>query len=224
MFRFAPLAALTLGLTVGLLTLPAAPAHAGEPIHVDGNVTPPVKISAPAPQYTQEARDAQLQGVVIMQTVIDHQGNVANVKILKDLPMGLGEQAKKAVSEWKFEPATLNDEPVDVYYNLTVNFRLDSKKKALNVTGDVQKPVKISAPAPEYTAEAKEARIQGVVIAQVIITKDGDVTDVKILKDLPMGLGQQAQEALSKWKFEPATLNGEPVDVYYNLTLNFRLE
>lgn len=94
----------------------------------------------------------------------------------------------------------------------------------IHVGGDVSKPEKISAPQPQYTEIARKARIQGVVIVQAIIDKDGNVTNVKVLKPLPMGLSEQAVEAIKKWKFSPATLNGKPVDVYYNLTVNFRLQ
>lgn len=94
----------------------------------------------------------------------------------------------------------------------------------IHVGGDVKAPNKISAPQPQYTEIARKARIQGVVIVQAIINKQGDVTDVKVLKGLPMGLDQAAVEAIRKWKFEPATLNGKPVDVYYNLTVNFTLQ
>ena len=61
---------------------------------------------------------------MIVQAIIDKEGNVTNVKLLKSLPMGLGEEASKAVRNWKFKPATLNGKPVDVYYNLTVTFTL----------------------------------------------------------------------------------------------------
>jgi protein TonB len=94
----------------------------------------------------------------------------------------------------------------------------------IHVGGDVAAPTKINAPQPQYTEIARKARIQGVVIVQAIINKQGNVTDVKVLKGLPMGLDQSAVEAIRKWKFEPATLNGKPVDVYYNLTVNFTLQ
>jgi len=106
--------------------IPDAPpaAEPEGPIHVGGDVKAPDKIEAPQPQYTEIARKARVQGVVIVQAIIDKTGNVTNVKVLKGLPMGLEEEAVKAIKRWKFKPATLNGKPVDVYYSLTVNFRL----------------------------------------------------------------------------------------------------
>ena len=100
------------------------PSEPEGPIHVGGDVSPPEKISAPQPQYTEIARKARIQGVVIVQAIIDKDGNVTNVKLLKGLPMGLGEAALDAIKKWRFRPATLNGKPVAVYYNLTVNFQL----------------------------------------------------------------------------------------------------
>jgi protein TonB len=100
------------------------PAEPEGPIRVGGDVKPPEKLVAPSPQYTEIARKARIQGVVIVEAIIDKQGNVTNVKILKGLPMGLDQAAAEAVQKWKFKPATLNGKPVAVIYNLTVNFRL----------------------------------------------------------------------------------------------------
>ncbi len=101
------------------------PAAEGVTHFVEGDVIKPIKISVAQPQYGQWARKSRIQGVVILQAIIDKRGNVANVKILKGLPLCLSEQAIKAVRQWKFQPASLNGEPVDVYYNLTINFRLE---------------------------------------------------------------------------------------------------
>ncbi|MCB1101000.1 MAG: energy transducer TonB [Kiritimatiellae bacterium] len=57
-----------------------------------------------------------------------------------------------------------------------------------------------------------------------MIDKGGNVTDAKVLKGLPMGLDEKAIEAIKTWTFKPATLHGNPVSVYYNLTVNFRLQ
>jgi periplasmic protein TonB len=100
------------------------PVEPDGPIRVGGDVTRPEKISGPNPQYTEIARKARIQGVVIVEAIIDKGGNVTNVRVLKPLPMGLDQAAVDAVQNWKFKPATLNGKPVDVYYNLTVNFRL----------------------------------------------------------------------------------------------------
>jgi TonB family protein len=94
------------------------------PILVGGDVKPPERVYAPQPTYTEIARKARIQGVVIVQAIIDREGNVTNVKVLKGLPMGLEEAAVEAMKQWKFKPATLNGRPVTVYYNLTVNFKL----------------------------------------------------------------------------------------------------
>jgi protein TonB len=57
--------------------------------------------------------------------VIDRQGNVTEARVLKGLPFGLDHAALAAIRQWKFQPGTLNGQPVPVYYNLTVNFRIE---------------------------------------------------------------------------------------------------
>jgi protein TonB len=93
----------------------------------------------------------------------------------------------------------------------------------LRVGGDVKAPVKISSVDPTYPEVARKARIAGIVIVECTINKNGDVTDVRVLKPLPFGLDQAAVDAVRRWKFRPGTLNGQPVDGLYNLTVNFKL-
>ena len=109
-----------------IFDIPAGPppSEPEGPIHVGGDVQAPVRKYSPQPSYTEIARKARVQGVVIVQAIIDKQGNVTNVKVLKGLPMGLDKSAADTIKSWRFEPATLNGKPVDVYYNLTVNFTL----------------------------------------------------------------------------------------------------
>ncbi len=94
------------------------------PFQVGGNVRAPEKIYFPQPNYTEEARMARIQGIVILQTIIDVDGSVKNVKVLKDLTLGLTESAVETVKTWKFKPATRNGEPVPVYFHLQIRFSL----------------------------------------------------------------------------------------------------
>lgn len=95
------------------------------PLRVGGDVKAPVTSRRVEPEYTETARAARVAGVVVVEAIIDKQGNVDAVKVVKDLPMGLGAEAVKAVKQWKFKPGTLNGEPVAVIFNLTVNFKLN---------------------------------------------------------------------------------------------------
>ena len=94
------------------------------PVRVGGDVKPPVSIVRVEPTYTEIARKARIEGIVIIEAIIDRNGNVSDARVLKPLPMGLDQAALEAVKRWKFRPGTLNNQPVPVIYNLTVNFRL----------------------------------------------------------------------------------------------------
>lgn len=76
---------------------------------------------------------------------------------------------------------------------------------------------------PEYAESARRDRIQGTVVLQVKVSKDGRGTDIKVLKSVGHGLDEAAIKAVSQWKYQPATLNGEPVEVVTQVTVNFRL-
>lgn len=109
----------------GSESIPAIPGGMGRwPMKVGGGVLPPQKIYTPQPVYTEEARLGRIQGVVILEAIIDEKGTVQQVKVLKGLPMGLSESAAKTAREWTFKPATLEGRPVPVYFNLTVRFSL----------------------------------------------------------------------------------------------------
>jgi len=111
----------------GILTLPAVappPPRPPAPVRVTGEIRPPERVFSPSPVYTEVARAARLQGIVILDAVIETDGSVTDVSVLRGLPLGLSEAAVDAVSRWKFRPATLNDRPVAVIYTLTIYFEL----------------------------------------------------------------------------------------------------
>lgn len=100
----------------------------------------------------------------------------------------------------------------------------DYHYEALRVGGNVTKPRKIYGPQPVYTEKARKSRVQGIVIVEAIIGRDGCVNNMHVLRGLPDGLDGAALMALSNWVFDPGTLDGRPVKVYYTLTVNFQVQ
>ena len=75
---------------------------------------------------------------------------------------------------------------------------------------------------PVYPPVAQAARVQGVVILEAVIGPDGRVTDVSILRSVPL-LDDAAIEAVRQWEYTPTLLNGVPVPVIMTVTVNFQL-
>jgi len=101
------------------------PPPADEAIPYRPEMARPRIVTRVEPHYTEMARKARLQGTVIVSAVIDVDGRVRDVQILKRLGMGLDAEAADAVAQWRFTPATLNGRPVKVLYTLTVNFAVN---------------------------------------------------------------------------------------------------
>lgn len=93
----------------------------------------------------------------------------------------------------------------------------------LRVGGDVSAPVAISQVPPAYPMMARSARVEGDVVLEAVIRRDGTVGDIKVVRGLRMGCTEAAIEALKRWRFRPGERNGVPVDVYYTLTVGFKL-
>ncbi len=91
---------------------------------VGGNVSAPIPIYKPEPAYSEEARKAKYQGTVVLWIIVDAQGSVHDVRVVKPLGLGLDEKAVEAVKTWKFKPATRNGVPVPVRVMVEVSFRL----------------------------------------------------------------------------------------------------
>jgi protein TonB len=92
--------------------------------HVGGEVSSPVAIFEPEAEFSDEARRAKFQGVVVVYLIVDAQGNPQNVKVSQSLGMGLDEKAIEAVRKYKFKPAMYHGKAVPVPINIEVNFRL----------------------------------------------------------------------------------------------------
>jgi protein TonB len=96
------------------------------------------------------------------------------------------------------------------------------KVEAVRVGGQIKEPKKLKDVKPTYPDIAKQARVQGVVILECTISPAGKVSDVKVLRGIPL-LDQAAIDAVKQWVYTPTLLNGVPVPVIMTVTVNFKL-
>ncbi len=93
--------------------------------------------------------------------------------------------------------------------------------------GGVTNPVKLEEfyVQPNYPELARQARLEGTVILQVVIQKDGSVSEPQILRvdKSSLGFEQAAIDAVTKWRYKPAEQNGKPVAVYLTVNVQFSL-
>jgi TonB family protein len=92
------------------------------------------------------------------------------------------------------------------------------------LTPGIREPEIITKSLAPYTAEAKQARVEGVVVMQGILENNGTISDVMVLKGIGYGMDEAAAKAVRTWKFVPAQLNGQPVSVRIHVEMSFRLD
>jgi TonB family protein len=93
-----------------------------------------------------------------------------------------------------------------------------------SIGNGVKAPAPLVQPLPPYTEEARKMRIEGIVLLQAIIRKDGTVDSFKIIRGLGYGLDESAVNTIAtKWRFKPGTLGGNPVDVPTRIEVRFLL-
>jgi periplasmic protein TonB len=115
--------AMTVGIHLEPPLPPAPPSAPAKPVRLSTGMQAPRKIHDAAPAYPAVARTARVEGVVILEAVIDAAGSVESVRVLRSIPL-LDRAAIDAVRQWKFTPTLLNGAPVPIVMTVTVDFRL----------------------------------------------------------------------------------------------------
>jgi TonB family protein len=91
---------------------------------VGNGVSAPAVLRKVEADYSEDARRQRLQGVVVVQFVIDEQGVPENLKVTRSLDAGLDQKAVEAVAKWRFSPAMKDGKAVPVIVSVEVNFHL----------------------------------------------------------------------------------------------------
>jgi protein TonB len=96
--------------------------------------------------------------------------------------------------------------------------------KDVYVIGEIESPEQLHYVRPLYTEMARRARVEGLVIVKAIIDKEGAVTNLEVLKGLPLGLSEEALKAVRQWRYKPSAVDGMPVNVMLTVSVHFNLQ
>jgi periplasmic protein TonB len=94
--------------------------------------------------------------------------------------------------------------------------------KRVRVSQGVAQGLLVHKVVPEYPFVAKEAHIQGAVVLQALIAKNGSIENVQVVSGPPQ-LASAAVQAVKQWRYKPYYLNGQPVEVQTMIDVNFSL-
>jgi TonB family protein len=210
---------------------------------------PPVDLSPAAAQgllvktvppiYPPLARQARIQGTVVLLIVIGKAGEVRDVRLMSGHPM-LAPAAIKAVKQWKYQPYQQGGQAIEVATNVSVSFRLPeagfvsqpaygvdsplirSDEGVVPVSEFQMRQLRTEKVEPVYPALAVQARIQDTVVLEVQVNAAGDVENVKLVSGHPL-LVKVSIEAVKQWKYSPYVQNGNGTPFVGVVRLNFTM-
>jgi TonB family protein len=187
-----------------------------------GDILPPKLIKIVKPVYPEIAKQAQVEGVVILEATTDIYGRVINTKILRSIPL-LDQAAIDAVRQWIYEPMIIDGKPRGVIFTVTCTFERDEEDEPVRAIGDIKPPKLIKMVKPVHPEIAKQAKVEGVVILEATTDVYGRVVNTKILRSIPL-LDQAAIDAVRQWIYEPMIIDGKPKGVIFTVTVVFELD
>ena len=220
------------GVTGGVMSPEELQKYEGDAVRAVDDIKPPKLIKGAAPVYPQVARQARVEGIVILEVKADEQGNVVEARVLRSIPI-LDQAAIDAVKQWKYEPLVVDGKTRKVIFTVTVRFMLKEGDKvktldkfaqgAIRAENDIKPPKLVKEVLPVYPEIARLAEVQGVVILGVKTGEEGKVKDVIVLRSIPL-LDQAAIDAVRQWVYEPMIIDGKAVPVVFTVTVRFQLK
>ena len=191
------------------------PIPAEGPVRAVGEIRPPRLVKQVNPVYPPLARQARIEGMIILEVTTDIYGRIMTAKVLRSIPL-LDQAAIDAVRQWVYEPVIIQGRPREMTFTVTVRFTLDERRMGPQTAvtyspADARLALKaVKEVQAVYPETALTANAQGTVILEGVIDEAGKVTDVKILRSVQPPLDRAAENAVKEWRFDPVLEGGKP--------------
>ena len=202
-------------------------------------------------KYPTQAMEKGIQGRVIVQMVVTKEGDITEAKVVRGVDPLLDAEALRVINSMpKWKPGKQKGEAVNVKYTIPVMFKLTGDNSSDKKEADTQQEAKVDENGihqvceemPEfpggmqecmkwlgknikYPTTAQEKGIQGRVIMQFVVERDGSITEPKVVRGVDPDLDKEALRVISimpNWK--PGKHKGEAVRVKYTLPVMYRLQ
>jgi TonB family protein len=189
-------------------------------------------------KYPAEARDKNVQGRVIATFVVEKDGSLTGVKIVRGIGSGADEEALRVLKiSPKWIPGMQNGKPVRVQYSVPISFALaietDKENKSELFTEVERVPAfpggweafeKYLGRTLRYPAQARKNKTEGRVIVTFVVEKDGSLTNVRVARGIGDGADEEAVRVISASpKWVAGDQNGHKVRVQYSVPIQFKL-
>ncbi len=198
-------------------------------------------------KYPVTAQEKGIQGRVIASFIVNKDGSVSDVEVVRGVDPLLDTEAVRVISTFpNWEPGKQRGQAVDVKYTVPITFRLSSggnetaSPNASNqIKGDVYTVVEEMPRFPggeeallkfinqgiKYPTDAQEGGKQGRVIVSFTVKKDGSVADVEVMRGVYPSLDKEAMRVIGTMPiWEPGKEKGQAVNVRYTVPITFRLQ
>ena len=187
-------------------------------------------------RYPEEAMKNDVQGRVIIQFVVKKDGSISNPTVARSVDPLLDKEALRVINSMpKWKPGMHEGKAVNVKFTIPVAFKLTNESVDENgvymkcdqmpeYPGGMQECMKYLQKNIQYPQEAKEKGVQGRVIIQFIVEKDGSINDTKVVRGVDSSLDNEALRVINAMpKWEPGKHKGEAVSVKYTVPVAFKL-
>lgn len=182
--------------------------------------------------YPASCREENIQGRVMVEFIIEKDGSISNVAIVKSVEERLDNEAKRVMSimpDWT--PGYNGDVPVRVKYTVPVNFKLNNDEpfqvveKMPEFSGGIDALNDYLKKNLKYPENCIKDKIQGRVLVQFIVEADGKITNAQIVKSVNKDLDDEAIRMISSMPdWTPGEQHGVAVRVKYTVPINFKLD
>jgi TonB family protein len=193
-------------------------------------------------RYPEAAKKENIQGMVVVQFIIDKDGTIRDPHVVQGIGGGANEEALRVVKMMpKWKPGLQKGQAVNVQFNLPIRFMLEGgvTEKKGEASKEVFKVVEQMPTYPEgqgalleflakninYPKVAKDNGVEGMVVVQYVIEKDGSISNAKVVKGIGAGCDEEALRvvnAMPNWV--AGKQRGQAVAVQFNLPIRFKLE